>query len=163
MSSSSSTNLRSYLDDLNKIENSIIALYWSVYSINMSFNDMFIDRYDTEEGIDKARSYYTYNAVEKYIIKPSLTNLVLTTISWTSSKIGPTSAYCVLEIDSKEDIQPRVDITIQISTDGGTHYSVISSPSIYKTFGDIKYIRGDISGIPNYSSCLLYTSPSPRD
>lgn len=152
-----STTLRNYTQSLNQLEIDIVSLYWSVYSINISFNDIMTDRFDTENGIDKTKSYYTYNIIDKSISKPTVGNLILVTTQWESSKINPTSAYVILEIETQTQIQLGSDILIQISTDGGINYFDIKSLSIFKEFGFLKYIKGIISGIPKMNSNLIKT------
>ena len=157
MSSSNSSTLRNLVGDLSHIEANLINIYWNTYSINLGFNDIFTDRYDTEDGVDKLHSTYTYDTVNHCIAMPQLTSLILSTVSWSASEINPNSAYCVIEIDTQVVVQLGVDITFQISTDGGTHYSIISPLSVLKTIGTIKYIRGYITGLISYGSDQIKT------
>jgi hypothetical protein len=123
----------------------------------MNFNDIMTDRFDSEEGIDKSRSYYTFDSVNKSISRPPLTNLVIVTKSWESSELNPTSMYCILEIECQSSIQFGVDILIQFSTDDGLHYIEVSPLSIFKEVGFVKYIRGDVSGLTSYDAGIIRT------
>ena len=157
MGISDSTKLRSVVSDLNKIQNSIINLYWSVFSTVIGFNDTFTDRFDTQTGIDQSNSNYVFDDVNQCVVKPSLTNLVITTVTWECSQINPNQAYVVIEIETSDEFQLGVDIIIKISTNDGDSYTTITSLSIYQivditSYNKRYYIRGDVPDLPNLDS-----------
>lgn len=157
MSIRNASTLRNFTQSLNQLENDIVSLYWSVYSLNISFNDIMTDRFDTEDGIDKTKSFYSYNILDKSISKPSLGNLILVTKPWEASRNNPTNAYVILEIETQTQIQLNADVLIQISTDGGINFFDIKFLSYFKENGFLKYIKGTISGIPRMNSNLIRT------
>jgi hypothetical protein len=154
---SNSTTLKQYLNSLDKLENSVTSLYWSVYSLNMNFNDIMTDRFDSEEGIDKSRSYYIFDSVNRSISRPSLTNLVIVTKPWESSELNPTSMYCIVELECQSSIQFGLDVLIQFSTNDGLNYIEVSPLSIFKEVGFVKYIRGTLSGLTRYNTGIIRT------
>jgi len=159
---SNATKLRSVYNDLNKLQNSIVNLYWSVFSTNQGFNDIFTDQFDTQDGIDQTYSNYIFDSTNKCLIKPSLTNLVLVTKTWECSQINPNRAFTVIEIETVDEIQLGVDVTIKMSTDSGLHYTELTPLEIYQTvdisdYNKLYFIRGDISTLPQLDNNQIKT------
>lgn len=153
---SDNSNLRSVYNDLSQIQNSIIDLYWSVYSVNSGYNDIFTDRFSSQTGIDQGLSNYVFDSVNQCLLKPAFTNLVLVTTTWSSSQVNPSRCFIVIEVETSESLQLGVDLVTQISTNGGTSYTtvdlveyqVVSITDYNKKY----YYRGENSELPIFNS-----------
>ena len=148
--------------NIDKLYDSIISIYWSVLSVVPGFDDLFVDSFNSEDGIDTLSSTYVYNSDEKLLTKPALSNLVLVTITWNASAINPSKIFSVIEIETMDSFILGSDIQIYESTDNGGHYSFVPNLETYQTidligYDKVYFIRGELNNVPEYNDKRIKT------
>ena len=151
---SSSTYLRGDLSwqtvtgsnvNMPDIEDALIMMGWEVYSQDIAFDDIYIDDFTDETGIDTGNSTATYSSSGSYY---SNTAMVLISNSWEASVNNPTSAYCVIDLEPVDAVTLNTDVKAWISIDDGSNYEQITlESSPFRIIGAHNYIRGDVSSI----------------
>ena len=126
------------------IEDALIMMGWEVYSQDIAFDDIYIDDFTDETGIDTGNSTATYSSSGSYY---SNTAMVLISNSWEASVNNPTSAYCVIDLEPVDAVTLNTDVNAWISIDDGSNYEQINLDAAFRVSGSHNYIRGDLSGI----------------
>lgn len=141
--------------DAPQLENSLIMLAWEVYSTDTQFDDISVDDLETEDGIDTVNSVALYNAAGDYYSKDAAGDIDLITESWEASANDPTDAYAVIRYEDVDTITVGTDLKVFASMNDGTDYEELATYDVFLTFGAVKYLRADLSGLTARSDSTM--------
>ena len=131
------------LPDTSAIEDAFMQIAWDTYNEDIAFDDLYVDDFTDQTGIDTVNSTATYSS--GYY---SNTAMVLISNGWEASVNNPTTAYCVLDIEPIDSVTYNIDAKAWVSIDDGSHYEQVTlESSAFRVTGNHNYVRGDISGI----------------
>ena len=73
--------------------------------------------------------------------------------------IGILIYYAGIDKNTENDVEPEIDSTLQLNE--SEEYIPVQVDTVTEDTATLKYVLDAYNKL--YSSCLLYTSPSPRD
>ena len=135
-----------------QIELNIINMAWELFSTNTLFDDIYIDNFMDNSGINENLSIYQYDVNNHYIemLNPTI-DITLITNVWVSTFTNPAASYCFIKLILPSN---NYDLQSYISVDNGQNFYEYSNLYEYLSFTsiinnlDIVYLRGDVVDIP---------------